>query len=63
MERIKKQIEALTQEEFFELHAWVEEHFQDRWDRQIAEDDAAGRLDALREQALREHREGRTRPL
>lgn len=63
VDRIQKQIEALTHDEFFELHKWVEEHFEDRWDRELEEDAAAGRLDALTEHALEDERQGRTRPL
>jgi hypothetical protein len=35
----------------------------DSWDRQLEADAAAGRLDALAEEALSEHRAGRTRSL
>ena len=36
--------------------------FQDAWDRQIEADIKAGRLDRLAEEALAEHRAGKTRP-
>lgn len=35
----------------------------DMWDRQFEADAKAGRLDRLAEQALADHRAGRTRPL
>ncbi len=37
--------------------------FDDAWDRQIEADAKAGRLDRFIEEAVREHREGRTLPL
>ena len=33
-----------------------------KWDQQLADDVAAGKLDALAEEALRDFREGRTTP-
>ena len=37
--------------------------FDDEWDRQIDADAKAGRLDPLIEEAIREHREGKSKPL
>ncbi len=37
--------------------------FHDAWDRQIDADIKAGKLDGLAEEALAEHRSGKTRPL
>ena len=37
--------------------------FDDAWDRQIEADAKAGRLDRFIEEAVSEHREGRTLPL
>jgi hypothetical protein len=36
--------------------------FHDAWDRQIEADIKAGRLDRLAEEALADHRSGKTRP-
>jgi len=36
--------------------------FQDAWDHQIEADIKAGRLDRLAEEALADHRAGKTRP-
>ena len=41
------------------LRAWFAEFDAAQWDRQFAEDVAAGRLDDLAEEALRDVREGR----
>lgn len=36
--------------------------FDDDWDRQIEADAKAGRLDRFAEEAIREHREGKSQP-
>lgn len=56
VQEIEKAIERLSDEEVAELRAWL-------FDRQIARDAAAGRLDSLADEALNEARSGRTRPL
>jgi len=53
---IESAIEKLSDAEVAELKAWL-------WDRDIERDVAAGRLDAVAEEALDEHRSGKTRPL
>ena len=63
VEDIKRQIEALTPDEFASFRQWYSEFEADAWDRQIEADAAAGRLDALAERALDEHHRGKTRPL
>jgi hypothetical protein len=44
------------------LERLSEVDFEDAWDRQIAADASAGKLDKLIDQAISEHREGRTIP-
>ncbi len=56
VQEIERAIENLTDEELAEVRAWL-------WDRDIARDAAAGRLDALADEALLEHRSGKTRRL
>ena len=66
VERIKKietEIERLSKEELSALRKWLREYDAAAWDREIEEDAAAGRLDALLEEARGEHRRGRTTPL
>lgn len=60
---IEQAIERLSAEEFAQLRAWLAERDAAEWDRQFEQDVAAGRLDALGEQALAEAREGRCRDL
>lgn len=49
--------------DFWELAKWFNEYQNERWDKEIEEDVAAGRLDWLAEEAMRELRESRTTPL
>ena len=54
--------EGLAPEDFFRLHAWMKQRFEDQWDRQMREDAEAGRLDHLAEEALTEYHAGGTKP-
>ena len=63
LEKIEQEIASLSQAEIFKLADWFAEFHADAWDRQMVEDVSAGRLDKLAEQALADHRAGRTTPL
>lgn len=63
VEKIEREIQSLSEEELAEFRAWFAEYDWEAWDRQIERDVAAGKLDALAEEALREHESGRTKPL
>jgi hypothetical protein len=56
---IERAVEQLSAEELCKFRAWFAERDATEWDRQFEADVAAGRLDALGEEALREFREGR----
>lgn len=60
LEALQREIERLTDEEMRSLREWFSLRDADEWDRQIAQDVKAGKLDRLAEQALREHAEGRS---
>ncbi|RWL20360.1 MAG: hypothetical protein E5X64_02695 [Mesorhizobium sp.] len=63
LEQIEKSVAELSPEELKAFAAWFEALKADMWDRQIESDAKAGRLDKLAEQALADHRAGRTRAL
>lgn len=63
LERISRDIEALGPDELAKFREWFAEFDAANWDALIEADAASGRLDALAEQALSDHRAGRTRPL
>jgi hypothetical protein len=58
LHEIENAVAALPPDDLATFRTWFFEFDADAWDRQIEEDAAAGRLDALDEEALRDHREG-----
>lgn len=60
---IEDQIQHLDNQSFAALRNWFIEYEHSRWDRQIAADSEAGKLDFLIDEALAEHRAEKTRPL
>lgn len=63
VEEITASIEQLPPDDVVRVRDWLVEFAERLWDEQIARDERAGRLDALIDKALEEHRAGRTRPL
>jgi hypothetical protein len=63
IEDIEQQVEALSPEELVQFRAWFLAFDRAAWDRRIECDVRSGKLDALAEQALREHGSGQTTPL
>ena len=61
--QIEQAVMTLTQDDFQKLYQWMREREQQQWDQQIEEDSNNGVLDLLANQAIREYRQGRTRPL
>ena len=61
VENIESQIAALSAEELAEFRAWFTEFDQRRWDRRIAADAKAGRLDAMVAEARADYDAGKTR--
>jgi hypothetical protein len=56
---IERAVEQLSPQELQTFRAWFAERDASAWDRQIEADVAAGKLDALADEAIRELREGR----
>jgi len=63
VEDIEKAIETLKPGEFDRLRAWFDEFQAARFDEKVQRDVEAGKLDRLAEQALNDHRKGRSREL
>jgi hypothetical protein len=63
VEAITTAIAELPPDQVAQIRAWLNERAESEWDAQIEQDERAGRLSALAERALAEHRAGRTRPL
>jgi hypothetical protein len=60
---IEKAVEQLSPEELRAFRQWFAERDAAEWDKQFEEDVAAGRLDSLGEEALKDLREGQTTEL
>jgi hypothetical protein len=56
---IERAVAQLSPEELRAFREWFSEHDAAKWDTQFEADVAAGRLEALGEEALTELREGR----
>ena len=63
VEAITAAIAELPPEQVAQIRAWLDERAEAEWDAQIEQDERAGRLNALADRALAEHRARRTRPL
>ena len=63
IEDIGRDIQQLSPEQLRQFRAWYEEFDSDNWDKQIEQDAANGKLDELANQALKEHKSGKTRKL
>lgn len=59
IQEIEDAVRRLAPEDLAAFRAWFIQIDADAWDRQIEEDIAAGRLDALADEALNDLREGR----
>ena len=63
VEEITTAIAALPPEQVAQIRAWLDERAEGEWDARIEQDEREGRLNALAERALAEHKAGRTRPV
>ena len=63
IKEIETAITQLAAKEVVELSTWFENYHAQVWDKQIADDLNAGRLDAFIDEANKEHEAGLSRPL
>ncbi|MEO7317883.1 MAG: hypothetical protein ABIZ56_02725 [Chthoniobacteraceae bacterium] len=61
VQEIEAAIAQLPEKEFWALTDRLVARREDAWDRQIESDIRAGKFEAMAEEALREHAEGKTR--
>ena len=60
LQEVERAVRHLSAEDLTAFRAWFAAYDAEVWDRQLEEDVRAGRLDRLADEALREHRAGRT---
>ena len=63
LEDIEKAVSRLPRDQLRLFRAWYERFDADAWDEQIANDAACGRLDALADAAIADHKAGRSSKL
>ena len=63
VEQITGAVKQLPKKDLARFWKWFAEYDAAVWDCQLERDAAAGRLDVLAREALRDHRTGRTREL
>jgi len=63
VEDIENEIIRLPQDQLRKFRAWYEKFDADKWDKQIETDVADGKLDALAEKAIAEHKSGKSKKL
>jgi hypothetical protein len=63
VEDIEQAIMELPKDQLKRFRAWYEAFDADAWDEQMEKDAVTGKLDALAESALSDHREGKSRKL
>ena len=63
VESLEREVEQLTPDELAAFRAWFVERDWQAWDRELEDDVAAGRLDALASEALAEFERGETKEL
>ena len=60
---IESALRALPLQDARAVAHWLQEYLDQKWDKQMDADIAAGRLDKLAEQALDRYRTGKVKPL
>ena len=60
---IESAISTLPDKDAWTVASWLQKHLDAKWDKQMDEDIAAGRLDKLAEQAMEHYHAGRVKPL
>ena len=63
VEQITGAVKRLPKKALARFRKWFVDYDAAVWDRQVEQDVAAGRLDALAREAIRDHQAGRTREL
>lgn len=60
---IEKALQKLPVDDAWKVADWLQEYLDAKWDAQIDADIAAGKLDKLADEAIKDHRAGRCKPL
>ena len=61
VEELANQVQRLNRDELAAFRDWFRKYDSDEWDKEIEEDVSAGKLDKLANEAIAEHKAGRTK--
>ena len=60
---LANEVQQLNRDELAAFREWFRKYDSDKWDMEIEQDALAGRLDKLVNEAIEEHKAGRTKEL
>lgn len=63
VKKLENDVRRLDRDELAAFRDWFREYDSDEWDREIEECALTGRLDRLAEEAIAEHKAGRTKEI
>jgi hypothetical protein len=63
VEKLANEVHQLSRDELAVFREWFRKYDSDEWDKEIEEDVRTGRLDKLANEAIAEHKAGRTKEL
>jgi KaiC/GvpD/RAD55 family RecA-like ATPase len=63
VEELANQVQRLNRDELAAFRDWFRKYDSDEWDREIEQDVLAGRLERPANEAIAEHKAGRTKEL
>ena len=60
---LTNEVQQLNRDELAEFRDWFRKYDSDEWDKEIEQDVLAGKLDKLGNEAIAEHKAGRTKEI
>ena len=63
VEELAVKVQQLSRDELAAFRDWFRKYDSDEWDKEIEEDILAGRLESLADEAIADHKAGRTKEL
>jgi hypothetical protein len=63
VEELTVKVQQLSRDELAAFRDWFRKYDSDEWDKEIEEDILAGRLESLADEAIADHKAGRTKEL
>ena len=63
IEELANKVQQLSRDELAAFRDWFRKYDSDEWDKEIEEDILAGRLETLADEAIADHKAGRTKEI